>query len=98
MVTVTVGRLVVVDVVLTMVRLVFVLVGVGCKKAISECETRIQIVREPYSSNSNNDLSDARPEGLGGSRGHAGINIFSDPGCSGRCGRHRGRDGPFAGV
>lgn len=35
-VTVTVGRLVVVAVVLTMVYLVFVLVGVGCKKEISK--------------------------------------------------------------
>lgn len=49
---------------------------------------QINIVERPYSSDSNNDFSDARPEGLGGSRGHAGINIFSYPGRSGGCGRH----------
>lgn len=55
-------------------------------------------MKKSYSSDGDNDFRDARPEGLGGSRGHTRLNILSHPGCAGRRSRHRGRGGPLAGV
>jgi hypothetical protein len=55
-------------------------------------------LREPYSSNSDNDLGNARPEGLGGSRGHTRVDFLRHPGRNGSRGRHGSRGRPFGGV
>lgn len=54
--------------------------------------------RVSYSSDGNDDLRDARPEGLSGSGCNARVNILRQPGGGGRRSRHRGRGGPFAGI
>ena len=54
--------------------------------------------RVSYSSDGNDDLRDARPEGLSGSGCNARVNILRQPAGGGRRSRHRGRGGPFAGI
>ena len=55
-------------------------------------------MRGPYSSDSNDNLGNARPEGLGGSRGHTRVDFLCHPGRNCSRGRHGSRGRPFGGV